>query len=443
VEIRDLIVTPLLIFVVYATAYFIRPYVTDAINYRYYFPALTLKLFGAIALGLVYQFYYGGGDTFAYHTHGSRPIWEAFMESPSRGFELLFSTGDMSGRNWNISSKIWYFRDQHSFFIIRISSIFDLITFSTYSATACLFAVVSFIGGWTLFGTFYKRYPEAHRWLALSCLFVPSVIFWGSGILKDTITLAFLSMATWSFDRLFIQRRISFSVLLLLFLSCFVIYAVKIYILMSFLVAAVVWLFAAHFFRIKSVVARMLTIPFVMVAVAIMVYFGVNQVVSDDPRYSIDKLAETVMITAYDIRYWTGKDAGSGYALGELDGSIGSVVRLAPAAINVSLFRPYLWEVNNPFMLLSSLESMLTLFVSIFVIIKLKRSIFHFLQKPEVIFCLTFALFFAFGVGVSTYNFGTLARYKIPLMPFYFIGMGVLYYSWKSERNTSELAFTE
>lgn len=442
-ELRDLIVTPIVIFIVYAIAYAVRPYVADAVSSRYYFSALTLKIIGAIALGLVYQFYYGGGDTFAYHTYGSRPIWEAFMESPSRGIELLFSTGGMNGVNWNITDKIWYFRDQRSFFIIRIATVFDLITFSSYSATAVLFSVVGFTGGWMLFSMFYKRYPGMHLWLALSCLFVPSVVFWGSGILKDTITLAFLNMAAWSFDRLFIQNRISILVGALLVLSCFIIFSIKVYILMSFFAAAVVWLFLKYFVKIRSAVLRILSVPFLMASILGMVYFGLEEVVKDDPRYSIDKLSETIRTTAYDIRYWSGKDAGSGYSLGELDGSVGSIVRLAPAAVNVSLFRPYPWEVRNPFMLLSSIESLITLFITLFVIYKLRTSLFHYLGKPEIIFCLTFSILFAFGVGVSTYNFGTLARYKIPLMPYYFLGIGILYYRWKSERNISALAFTE
>jgi hypothetical protein len=119
--------------------------------------------------------------------------------------------------------------------------------------------------------------------------------------------------------------------------------------------------------------------------------------------------------------------------LGELDGTVGSVLRLAPAAVIVSLFRPFLWEVNNPLMLFSSLESLLNLLLTIYLIIKLRLKFFRYLQIPEVFFCLTFALIFAFGVGVSSYNFGTLARYKIPLYPFYLIGMGLIYYAWKKE----------
>ena len=81
-EIRDVIVTPVVILAVLFVAYFIRPRVTDDLTRKYFLPALVLKIFGAIVLGFIYQFYYSGGDTFNYHTHGSRHMWEAIIESP-------------------------------------------------------------------------------------------------------------------------------------------------------------------------------------------------------------------------------------------------------------------------------------------------------------------------------------------------------------------------
>jgi hypothetical protein len=427
-ELRDFIVTPFVIFFVYTGAYIIRDRVTDPVTRKYYFPALSLKIFGALALGFVYQFYYNGGDTFAYHTHGSRHIWEAFMETPERGFKLLFSDGKAHPGYWGISDKIWYFRDQKSFFIVRIATVLDLITFSSYCGTAVLFAVISFIGGWMLFLTFYKRNPGIHKWIAVSCLFVPSVIFWGSGILKDTVTLAFLGIATYCVSILFIERTFRFQFFLLLLFSCYVIFSIKVYILMSFLIAAMVWVLAVYFFSIRSMAMRIMVIPLVIAASVTLSFVGIRELVKDDPKYSFDKLAETVRVTAYDIRYWTGKDAQSGYTLGELDGSVGSVVVLAPSAINVSLFRPYLWEVKNPLMLLAALESIITLLITFWVLIKAKGDLLKGLGSPETVFCLTFALMFAFGVGVSSYNFGTLGRYKIPLYPYYFCGLGMLLY---------------
>ena len=90
-SLQDLVVTPVFLSLVYLAAYLVRPWVTNEDTKRYFIPALTVKIIGAIAVGLIYQFYYGGGDTFAFHTHGSRIIWEAFMDSPMKGIDLLLA----------------------------------------------------------------------------------------------------------------------------------------------------------------------------------------------------------------------------------------------------------------------------------------------------------------------------------------------------------------
>lgn len=442
-EQRDLIVTPILLIIIYALAWLIRDRVTDEVTRRYYFPALTVRIIGALAVGFIYQFYYGGGDTIAYHTHGSRHIWEAFADNPLYGFELLFSNGQHQPETFSYSSRIWYFRDQQSFFLIRVAAVFDLITFSSYSGTAALFAVVSFFGAWLLFRTFYEIYPAFHKWIAVSCLFIPTVFFWGSGIFKDTLTHTSLGVATFCIFRMVAQGRFSTRYLLGILISFWVIYSIKIYILLCFMPAVFLWVTAKYVMQVRQVLARILLVPLAMVAAVTLGYFAIEQVAEDDPRYNLDRLAETARVTAYDIGFWTGKDAGSGYSLGELDGSYASMIRLAPQAVNVSLFRPYLWEVSNPLMLLAALESLALLMVTLGVIVYSRADIFRKLLQPEVLFCLAFALIFAFAVGVSTYNFGTLSRYKIPLMPYYMVGIGLLYYLTKSERKLSALEETE
>src|SRR5882672_4907883 len=94
-ELRDLIVTPVIILIVLIVALMIRPYATDKYTKRYFIPALTLKILGAISLGLIYQFYYHGGDTFNFHSRGSRIIWEAIFDDPQIGIRLLFSNGEL------------------------------------------------------------------------------------------------------------------------------------------------------------------------------------------------------------------------------------------------------------------------------------------------------------------------------------------------------------
>ncbi|MBK8416165.1 MAG: hypothetical protein IPL22_17680 [Bacteroidetes bacterium] len=84
----------------------------------------------------------------------------------------------------------------------------------------------------------------------------------------------------------------------------------------------------------------------------------------------------------------------------------------APAAINVALFRPYIWEANNIVMILSGLEGLILLFMAIRMVIKLRViGIFPMLVKNHLLtFSLIFSLFFAFSVGISTSNFGSLVR---------------------------------
>lgn len=442
-ELRDLIVSPLLLIAIYVVAYLVRPHVSDEVTRRYFFPALTVRILGALAVGMVYQFYYGGGDTFAYHTHGSRHIWEAFKDSPIKGIELLLSNGTPMEDTYQYASKIWYFRDAQSFFVIRVATIFDLLTFSSYSATALLFAVTAFLGAWLLFRAFYQLYPDFHRWIALSCLFVPTVFFWGAGIFKDTLTLSALGIAIFYIFKMVAHHKISWRYLIIVLLAFWVIYSIKIYILLSFLPAVIIWVFNKYLFKVRSQMMRFLLIPFVSVVVVVLGYLAIQKVAEDDPRYNLNKIAETAKVTAYDIRYWTGKDAGSGYSLGELDGSFGSMLRLAPQAINVSLFRPYLWEVRNPLMLLSALEGMTMLFLTLYVLWKSGVGFFKKAMQPEILFCLIFSLIFAFAVGISTYNFGTLSRYKIPMMPFYLLGIGLVYHSLNKEKNTGLLEATE
>jgi hypothetical protein len=442
-EYRDFIVTPVVIFLIYLVAYMVRPFVTLQETRSYFFPALTVRLIGALSVGLIYQFYYGFGDTFNYHTQGSRIIWEAFFDSPDTGLSLLFADGNIEPGMYQYVSQMPFFHDRSSYTVIRISAVLDIFTFSTYSATAALFAVLSFIGSWCLFMSFYAISPHLKKSIAIATLFFPSVFFWGSGLLKDTITFSFVGIATYYFYLLAIRREITIGRLFVFLFSCYVIYLIKIYILLCFFPAAVVWASSGYLAEYRSLVFKILLIPFVVVIGAFAGYYSIVKIGKENPRYSLEEIGNTAKVTAYDIAYYSGRNAGSTYSLGELDGTFGSMLKLAPQAINVSLFRPYLWEVRNPLMLLSAVESFLLLIFTIVVVFKTRYVFFKALLDPEILFCIVFSISFAFAVGVSTFNFGTLSRYKIPLMPFFALAIIFLNDYVNKVRKLSALDRTE
>lgn len=413
---QDFITTPIFLILIFFFAYLVRSRVSDKSTKKYFIPALALKIMGAISVGLIYQFYYSGGDTFNYWTRGSKWIWLAFLDNPSFALKLLLSDGTHYSDTFQYSQHILFYSDPASYFVVRLAAIFDIFTFHTYSATAALFAVFSFSGLWALFMTLKAIYPKMIKHFAIALFFVPSVVFWGSGILKDSITLSALSWLTFSFYRLVILRQFKVRNVLILVLASYTLLSVKIYIMLAAAPAFTLWGFLSYYDKIQTQVIKYITLPFFLLVIVSTSYLIALNIGELNEKYALDTIAETAKITAYDIRYWTGRNAGSHYTIGELDGTLSGMIQLAPQAINVALFRPYLWEVNNPLMLLMALESMFFLYITVKGLFSLSTKK---LTNPFIMFCLVFSVVFAFAVGISTFNFGSLVRYRIPLIPFY------------------------
>src|SRR6185437_4329072 len=75
----------------------------------YFMPGLTVKIIGAILIGLIYQYYYGGGDTSNYFYH-AEVINFAFGDSFVRWVNLLFHIPPWYSGEYSdyISLMYWY-----------------------------------------------------------------------------------------------------------------------------------------------------------------------------------------------------------------------------------------------------------------------------------------------------------------------------------------------
>jgi len=156
--------------------------------------------------------------------------------------------------------------------------------------------------------------------------------------------------------------------------------------------------------------------------------------------YSVENIAATAKLTSSYLLKISESSEGSAYDLGDFDPTLKGMLKEAIPAINVSLFRPYMWEAKKPLILFSAFESLLFLLFTVYVILitnpwKIVKKIYG---DPNIMFCLMFALLFAFFTGISSYNFGSLSRYKIPCMPFYLIFLILI--SDKTVRATAKFA---
>ena len=427
-EVKDILITPIFLVIVYLIAFLIRPMVTEPANKRYFIPGFSLKVLGALFVGIIYQFYYGGGDTFTYFNLGSKYIWEAFKDNPLLALKLIFAGSEYDSDTFEYASKIYNYGDASSYFVVRAAGVLDILTFHTYSSTAILFAAISFSGLWALYHVFYRMFPGLHLQLAIAIFFIPSVFFWGSGILKDTITMGALGWATYAIYYLFIAKRHLLASVIVLLAALFTIYTIKIYILLCFLPAAILWISYLRMASVRNVIFKILLAPFVLGIAGFGGYYSIVKVAEDNPRYNIENITETARVTAEWIHYVSQREQGSAYTLGDFDYSPAGMVKKFPLAIWVTLYRPYLWESHNIVMLMSALESFALLIFTIYVVYALGfiRALTKVFSTPVLTFCFLFSIIFAFAVGLTTYNFGTLVRYKIPMYPYFVTGLFIL-----------------
>ncbi len=439
-EAKDIIFTPIYLVLIYVVAYLLRHYLTDNVTKKYFIPTLTIKMIGAIMAGLVYHYYYRYGDTLRYH-YFSQVFSETLLNDPLLGIKLLLADYDTTDPELvaKLYNNYFYLRDKGGFFMLKVCGVFGVFNMHSYYSIAIFFAFFSFFGVWVLYLTFYNLYPTLHKMFAWSFLFIPSVIFWGSGIFKDTITFACIGWLTYSTYSLLFGKNKNLLFFLPIVISSIVIITLKIYIILCFIPGLILWVFNSYIEHIKYKLLKLIITPFVLLLAIVIGYYLVDNISYLDEKYTFENLEETMRVTADWITYSSGQ-GGSFYSLGDdFDLSFVGIATKIPAGINVTLFRPYIWEVNGLVMLFAALESLVILIFTVYVVVKIGPfNLFQFiLRYANTKFLFVYSLSFAFLVGISTYNFGSLVRYKIPCIPFYlaflFISLHI-YTSKKGEK---------
>jgi hypothetical protein len=430
----DLVLTPIYLFILNAIAKNQRDkrYPAGHPLRKYYLPGLYVKFGGVIFIALVYQFYYGGGDTFNFFHH-SQVINSALDDSVSNWLDLLFrKSPDVNPQLYKYTTQLEWYNDRSSYFVAVFGAIFGLFNGTSYIPIALLFAYFSFTGVWAMYRTFVNLYPKLHKELAIAFLFIPSTFVWGSAMFKDTVCMFGLGWMTYTTFRIFVNKDFSVKNLLMFGVSFYLIGVVKLYILIAFLPALSLWLLLSYSHKIRLVSIRWL-VNILFVAITVGGFFFLSKrFATEMDKYSLQNVASTAAETRGWIAYSSG-DEGSAYDLGSFDPSLLGMLTKFPQAVVVTLFRPFIWESKKIIVLLSGLEALLFLYFTLKVIAKRKTRIFSMVIKdPNLSFCLVFSIIFAFAVGISSYNFGALSRYKIPCLPFYAASLIILFYNYES-----------
>ena len=432
-ELKDIFLIPIYFLLILFIASRLKPYFTNKYTAKFFIPALIAKLLGALALGLIYQFYYHGGDTLNYFYDAQR-LAHSFSQDKEATFRVFFYLDEnMDARYMAVRGGLWYYKDPASFFVVRTIFLFGLLCFHSYGAIALLFATVSFSGVWILYYTFCFLKPHLYKWFAYVILFMPSIIFWGSGIMKDTLCIAALGWFFYACYKIIYKNSITPYVIIILGISMFFLINLKIYILLCFFPSALYWFFLEKTnFSNKNI--KLFLRPFLLIFGLTITVFALSKFAESTEKYNMEAIATTSQVTSSYLLQVSNRENGSGYSLStSFDGSISSLVKLIPEAVIVTYFRPFLWEAKNPVMLISAFEGLAALMLTLATFFMIIKNNIKLLFSPPsfVAISLIFAVLFGTAIGMSTYNFGTLVRYKIPALPFFFGALITLFFAAK------------
>lgn len=430
----DILLVPVYLFIFLAVFYFVFYKYRNTTFGFFLWCAFLLKMFFSLLRIAISLAVYGGGDTYHYY-EGSTRIYRAFFENPVIGIELIVKNlEDYSFFAVQYAQNSWLYRDSSVSLITKVGGFISLFSFGSYPVISLICSSAAFIGNWMICKSFIKIFPKA-RFYILSALFIPSVVYWGALLSKDSIAMFSLGIVHYYMFEVFYHKRYKVLYFITISAFSFLLFSVKSYILFIYLASfAIAFIFLLEIPIRENWVKRGIKLAGLasIIGGAFFVILSMQNSTSNvgklDPE-TISEISENVM-TGVEL-------GGSPYTIYGFNWSPTGLMIGSVGALNVTYFRPYLWETKKPILLPSAVESVFVLLFSIFIFYKariISRWNYYFKGNKPLFFCLVFCIFFGVVTGLFSFTFGTLVRYKIPCMMFYIILLAIIYSEYKERK---------
>ncbi len=395
------------------------------------------------------NFYYGGGDTSMYY--------QAVLDmhkAISNDFSFVYDIyGNLNVRpddrlySYFLYDELgfthYFILNPQNYMVPKFGLFFSFIFFKSYLCISICISFFAFAGAWRLFKMFYDLYPHLHKKIAIAILFLPSVLFWGVSLLKDSICIGALGFFIYAAYQVFFKKRKIAASVVVIIISGYLLFNIKAYIFLCLLPAFLLWLFLDFNKKIKDKTLRTAAKVFMTIASVFAGFFLVQQITSIEAAnsFSTDNLFDSIAMQQKSFSYFEG--TGSNFEVSKFDNSFVGLLLLFPQGIVNTFFRPFIWDVRSPLMILSALEAFgfIILTLMAFFKIGILKTFGSIFSDPVALFCFVFAIVFGGIIGFTTYNFGALARYKIPCLPFYLMMLFII--MDKSGKFSSQYVFSK
>jgi len=358
-----------------------------------------------ILLGVLYTYYYTSGDTFSFFHDGSTLV--DLARADWREYFVFLWSGNESFPVWD---QLIY--SQHrSLFFTKAISIINLITYNNYWITSLYFSMISFLGSWYLTKRMIEFFPESRNASIIAFLFFPSVVFWSSGIIKESLAMPGLFFLTALFIKAWHYRKFTLVEWILFPVALVCVWKLKYFYLALFGPIVITTLVVKYFSAVvlkNSKFGNQLLIWFLFFGGCL---FIVNFL---HPNFHLGYLPEVILMNNQEYTRLSSPE--NIIHFNNLDSNFISILQHSPKALFSGLLRPYLWEANSTVKFLSATENLtlVVFIVSSFILWKPIQPQYRLLTFSVLIYSAVLCIFLA----LSTPNIGTLVRYRIGFLPF-------------------------
>lgn len=377
----------------------------------------------------VYYFYYGNNrftsDAFRFYDD-ALVIYNTLPNNPIHYLRLMFSINleAQEMQPYLNEMNFWTKDFTHGLFndnqtIIRVNAFFDLFSFGYYHVHTIFMCFISLIGLTALYKSMLTYVNELKPIWFAAVFLIPSTLFWGSGVLKEGVIL--FSLGCFIYSSFKLLDRFSLKHFILGVSTLFILLFLKVYIIIALVPALIGYtlIYKAKKFKVYF------TYPLIIllgVAVALLVHNRVP---------SIDIIAKLSHKQFDFINMVEKQDANSMFELTRLNNSPIEFFMLAPEAVINSIFRPFIWESNSPFMLFNSIENLSIFCIGVLLLFFKRIELNWNLIGFSIIFVLLLYLFIGWVTPIS----GAIVRYKIPAWPFFILIFTVFADGIKLQKN--------
>ncbi|HRP57953.1 hypothetical protein [Agriterribacter sp.] len=367
--------------------------------------AFAAKLAAGFAYGYVYAHYFPVSDSWVYFNE-SLAEYQNLLTHPSAFFSTGISFSNLTDFFSTADDAPWSNAGEN--LLIKLLAVFNVFSGGNYYIDIIFFNALSFWGLYLIYFVARKHIQRNGLLIFCTVFFLPSCLFWNSGIDKDGLIVFFTGVLFYAADYCITVkqtvRQLGFGVLSFAFI--FLLRNVNALILLPALTA---W-----WISIKLVSARPYLVYLIVYGACVIFFFLSPGFPS---KFNLPlKLAEKQ-------HQFLKLEANTVLPLTPLKPTVKSYAEVLPQAANHVFLRPYITEIKSPFHLMAFAEIILIVLIVIGAVISGAKHILPQLLQPFCLFLIMISLVGLLIIGYTVPFTGAIVRYKawyivLLLLPF-------------------------